>query len=85
MGESLDCAHECPTHSIRRNIWGSSNPSEYSNPASVSIPENAGGSTSPAVAKQVSLATIASAWNLQHEPSPLFLRLRLKTFLSLSK
>ena len=29
----------------------------------VSIPENAGGSTS---AKQVSLTTIASAWNLQH-------------------
>ena len=52
----------------------------------VSIPENAGGSTSAsAVAKQVSLATIASAWNLQHEPSPLFLTLRLKTFLSLSK
>ena len=52
----------------------------------VSILENAGGSTSAsAVAKQVSQTTIAASWNQQHEQSPLFLILRLKTFLSLSK
>ena len=48
--------------------------------------KNAPGSTSAsAVAKLVSLTTIAAAWDQQHEQSPLFLKLRLKTFLSLSK
>ena len=33
VGESLDYARECATHSIRRNIWGLSNPSDYSYPS----------------------------------------------------
>ena len=52
----------------------------------VSILENAAGCTSAsAVAKQVFLTTTAAAWNQQHEQSPLFLTLRLKALLALSK